>query len=262
MEPNFAEVQKTFTAHMRDPTANPGPTDIEDRRLQIYRDLVFNNIESLIAGSFPVLKTIYPAEQWKILIRAFVRDHISHTPHFPKMPQEFLMFLKEQEQLEHPFAFPFAFPFTMELAHYEWLELAIDLDTRNITHNPVSSAEAFIDQCPVINPISTTVGFSWPVHEIGPDFLPTEAPELPTYIVVYRNSELKTGFMELNPLAAMLIDKISTKANQTGKDILLQISREIGHTNPDVVIQGGCELMYEMAAKHILLGTHPKQIKT
>ena len=100
------------------------------------------------------------------------------------------------------------------------------------------------------------------MHEIGPDFLPTEAPELPTYIVVYRNSELKTGFMELNPLAAMLIDKISTKANQTGKDILLQISREIGLTNPDVVIQGGCELMYEMAAKHILLGTHPKQIKT
>ena len=260
MSPNFAEVQKTFTAHMRDPASNPGPADIEDRRLQIYRDLVFNNIESLIAGSFPVLKTIYPAEQWKILIRAFVRDHISHTPHFPKMPQEFLMFLQHKEQEESEF--PFAFPFTMELAHYEWLELAIDLDTRNITHNPVSSAEAFIDQCPVINPISTTVGFSWPVHEIGPDFLPAEAPELPTYIVVYRNSELKTGFMELNPLAAMLIEKIGTNANQTGKEILQQISNDIGHANSSVVIQGGCELMYEMAAKHILLGTTPKQIET
>ena len=212
MTPNFVEVQKTFTAHMRDPSVNPGPADIEDRRLQIYRDLVFNNIESLISGSFPVLKTIYPAEQWKLLIRAFVRDHISHTPHFPKMPQEFLMFLQHKEQ-DGP-EFPFAFPFTMELAHYEWLELAIDLDTRHITHNPVSSAEAFIDQCPVINPISTTVGFSWPVHEIGPDFLPAEAPELPTYIVVYRNSQLKTGFMELNPLAAMLIEKINTNANQ------------------------------------------------
>ena len=260
MTPNFVEVQKTFTAHMRDPSVNPGPADIEDRRLQIYRDLVFNNIESLISGSFPVLKTIYPAEQWKLLIRAFVRDHISHTPHFPKMPQEFLMFLQHKEQ-DGP-EFPFAFPFTMELAHYEWLELAIDLDTRHITHNPVSSAEAFIDQCPVINPISTTVGFSWPVHEIGPDFLPAEAPELPTYIVVYRNSQLKTGFMELNPLAAMLIEKINTNANQTGKEILQQISREIGHTNPAIIIKGGCELMYEMAAKHILLGTTPKQIET
>jgi len=260
MTPNFVEVQNTFTAHMRDPSVNPGPADIEDRRLQIYRDLVFNNIESLISGSFPVLKTIYPAEQWKFLIRAFVRDHISHTPHFPKMPQEFLMFLQHKEQ--HGPEFPFAFPFTMELAHYEWLELAIDLDTRHITHNPVSSAEAFIDQCPVINPISTTVGFSWPVHEIGPDFLPAEAPELPTYIVVYRNSELKTGFMELNPLAAMLIEKIGTNANQTGKEILQQISSDIGHANSSVVIQGGCELMYEMAAKHILLGTTPKQIET
>ena len=260
MTPNFVEVQKTFTAHMRDPSVNPGPADIEDRRLQIYRDLVFNNIESLISGSFPVLKTIYPAEQWKLLIRAFVRDHISRTPHFPKMPQEFLMFLQHKEQ-DGP-EFPFAFPFTMELAHYEWLELAIDLDTRNITHNPVSNAEAFIDHCPVINPVSTTVGFSWPVHEIGPDFLPAEAPELPTYIVVYRNSQLKTGFMELNPLAAMLIEKINTNANQTGKEILQQISREIGHTNPAIIIKGGCELMYEMAAKHILLGTTPKQIET
>lgn len=52
MTPNFVEVQKTFTAHMRDPSVNPGPADIEDRRLQIYRDLVFNNIESLISGSF------------------------------------------------------------------------------------------------------------------------------------------------------------------------------------------------------------------
>lgn len=258
MSANFAEVQKTFTAHMRDPSVNPGPADIEDRRLQIYRDLVFNNIESLIAGSFPVLKTIYPAEQWKILIRTFVRDHISHTPHFPKMPQEFLMFLQEQEQLEHPFAFPF----TLELAHYEWLELAIDLDTRNITHTPVSSAETFIHQCPVINPISTTVGFSWPVHEIGPNFLPEAAPELPTYIVVYRNSALKTGFMELNPLAAMLLEKISATANGTGEEILQQISSEIGHANPSLVIQGGCELMYEMAAKHILLGARPKQTET
>ena len=68
--------------------------------------------------------------------------------------------------------------------------------------------------------------------------------------------------MELNPLAAMLIEKINTNANQTGKEILQQISREIGHTNPAIIIKGGCELMYEMAAKHILLGTTPKQIET
>ena len=260
MSPDFAEVQKTFTAHMRDPVLNPGPADIEDRRLQIYRDLVFNNIESLIAGSFPVLKTISPAANWPLLLRAFVRDHIAHTPHFPKMPQEFLMFLQQKEQEDPDFSF--AFPFTMELAHYEWLELAIDLDTRIITHNPESSAETFLDQCPVINPISTIVGFSWPVHEIGPDFLPNKAPELPTYIVVYRNSELQTGFMELNPLAAMLIEKISANTNQTGKEVLQQISSDIGHANPSVVIQGGCELMYDMAAKHILLGVTPKQIET
>lgn len=259
MQAKFKEVQKAFTAHMRDPSVNSGPADIEDRRLKIYRDLVFNNINSLISGSFPVLKTIYPDQKWLSLIRAFVRDHISHTPHFPKMPQEFLTFLKEVEQQG-----TLEFPFTWELAHYEWLELAIDLDTRNIIHKPAANAELFLEQCPVINPISTTVGFNWPVHEIGPDHLPEELPEQPTYIVVYRNAGLKTGFMELNPLAAMLLEKISADENRTGQEILLQISKEIDHPDPSIIVQGGCELMYQMTAKHILLGTQKKhkQAKT
>ena len=47
--------QFELTRHLRDPQASPAPAGIEDRRLAIYRDLFFNNIESLLSGNFPVI---------------------------------------------------------------------------------------------------------------------------------------------------------------------------------------------------------------
>ena len=43
--PMFQQTQYAFAAHLRDPDANPAPPDIEDRRMKIYRELVYNNIE-------------------------------------------------------------------------------------------------------------------------------------------------------------------------------------------------------------------------
>ena len=44
--------------HVRDPAAHPGPPGIEARRLKIYSDLVYNNLDGLLAGGFPVIKDL------------------------------------------------------------------------------------------------------------------------------------------------------------------------------------------------------------
>src|SRR6187401_1863361 len=48
--------QFAFAAHLRDPARHPAPDDIEDRRMAIYRDLVFNGLEALLASNFPVIR--------------------------------------------------------------------------------------------------------------------------------------------------------------------------------------------------------------
>ena len=45
-----------LAAHVRDPDAHAGPPGIEARRLKIYRDLVYNNLDGLLAGNFPVIR--------------------------------------------------------------------------------------------------------------------------------------------------------------------------------------------------------------
>ena len=76
--------QFALSKHIRDPEHSLPPPDIEDRRLAIYRDLFYNNIEGLLAGNFPVIREILADEAWNDLIRAFYRDHLCKTHLFPR----------------------------------------------------------------------------------------------------------------------------------------------------------------------------------
>ncbi|RKZ79734.1 MAG: DUF2063 domain-containing protein, partial [Gammaproteobacteria bacterium] len=48
--PSFIDTQYQFAGHIRDPEHNPAPADIEQRRMAIYRELFYNNIEGFIAN--------------------------------------------------------------------------------------------------------------------------------------------------------------------------------------------------------------------
>ena len=80
----ISTAQREFAAHMRGPDVNTAPTAIENRRLAIYRNLVFNNIESFLSSGFPILKSIANAEKWSQMVRDFIYRHESQTPYFFK----------------------------------------------------------------------------------------------------------------------------------------------------------------------------------
>src|SRR5690606_9656663 len=109
-----------FTQHLRSPAQHPAPSGIEDRRMGIYRDLVYNNIAGFIAGAFPILKEILDETYWQTLVRDFVSHHTSQTPYFLEISQEFLAYLAHErsQRAEDP-------PFLLELAHYECVELVL-----------------------------------------------------------------------------------------------------------------------------------------
>jgi len=248
---NFKDVQNVFTQHMRDPENNPAPEGVEDRRIGIYRDLVFNNIQSFIGNSFPVLRKITADENWHQMLRDYVSRHKSHTPLFPKMPQEFLQYL-EHERGEQPEDYPFI----LELAHYEWIEIALSLDTREIDVSNVDLKGDLLNGIPVLNPISIALAYRWPVHEISPTFLPESPPNEQTYIIVYRKQNDEIGFIVLNPVSAKLIEYLQADEKLTGREILTNIAEELNHPNPDVVIKGGLEIMQDFLGKDLLLGTN------
>ena len=251
---HFQDIQNVFTQHMRDPENNAGPEEIEDRRLKVYRELVYNNIEGFIANSFPVLRKIIDDEYWHKMMRDYVAHHQAHTPLFPKMPQEFLQYLEHERKEsvdDHPFM--------LELAHYEWVETSLSLDSRDISFDEVEKDGDLLESIPVVSPLVMPLAYQWPVHKVSPEFLPDTMPEQATYLLVYRDRNDDVGFIELNPVSAKLIEVCLDNTNQlSGKDILLSIAEQLQHPDPDVVIKGGLEIMQDFKNKDIILGTRLK----
>ena len=242
------EQQHIFTQYMRDPENSPMPDDIEPRRMSIYSDLVFRNIENFIANSFPVLRQVIHDDEWHIILRGFLKKHISRTPYFPKLPLEFLNYLEqEQDEIELP-------AFCIELAHYEWIEISLSFDPREISFENVNQGGDLLKGIPVLNLLVQPLICQWPVHKISSNFVPKEKPDEPTYLIVYRDHLYDVGFIELNQIAAKLIEELQKNTDKTGEEILLDIAKQLQHPDPKVVIKGGSEVIQDFKKKDILLG--------
>lgn len=249
----FQELQFGFTGNIRDPEGAPAPPDIEERRMEIYRDLLYQNVQNFLAGTFPVLRNICTDERWHELMRDYFRDHHAHTPLFPKMPQEFLHYLEHGRARR-----PGDFPFLLELAHYEWVELALSIDARDIDRTGIDRHGDLLEGIPVLSPLAWPLAYRFPVQRIRPDFLPDAAPDQPTYLVVYRDEADKVGFLELNPVAARLTELIQEESGRPGRALLQQIATELQHPDPAVVISGGLEILEEMRARDVVLGVRAR----
>ena len=84
---SFKDIQYQFTRHIRDPANAPAPGDIEERRMAIYRDLLYRNVESFLANSFPVLRKVIRDDDWHSLMREyFQKPPVPHTPVPPDAP--------------------------------------------------------------------------------------------------------------------------------------------------------------------------------
>jgi uncharacterized protein len=247
---NFIEVQKAFTQHIRDPDNIPAPAGIESRRIEIYRRLLYRNVEAFLSNCYPVIRKITPDDQWHAMIRDYFKIHRARTPLFPRMPKEFLFYL-EKERGDHPEDFPFL----AELAHYEWAEVELSYDSRVFTESEADPAGDLLAGIPVLNELILPLVYQYPVHKIGPEFLPPEPPAQPAYLLIYRNRDERVGFIELNPVSARLIELLLQQTGEPGHVLLHRIAKELRHPSPDTVIDGGHKIMRLMLAKDIILGT-------
>ena len=243
----FQQHQYAFAAHIRDPRHTPCPNDVSAERMKVYQELLFNNIEGVLSNAFPVLKSLYADADWLSLVNGFFQTHHAQTPYFSKLPEEFLNYL--QTDYQHSENDP---AFMLELAHYEWVELALaiddaTLDTANTFDGDPLAAIA------TLSPLAWLLEYRFPVHQISPDNRPETAPAQPTYLVVYRDRQDDVGFLELNPVTARLLQLISQNTKQSGREMLEQIASEIAHPNPQAVIDFGRQTLTDLISRDVVL---------
>jgi len=245
--PRLRAQQLALTRHLRDPQAAPAPDGIEDRRVAIYRDLVFNNVESLLAGNFPVLKQVL-GDDWRVLVRDFFRVHRAQTPLFPELGRELLRFLEARDN-DAP-ALP---PFAGELAHYEWVELALQISDAELPCH--DAAGDLLDGIPALSPLAWPLAYAWPVHRIGPDHRPDAPPPEPTLLLVRRGTDGDVRFSQLSPLAFRLLQRLDESPELTGRAQLEALAVEAGHADVAAFVEQGRSLFEQMRGVGVVLGT-------
>jgi hypothetical protein len=241
--------QYAFTAHIRDPRANPRPAGVPARRMKVYNELLYNNLEGFLLACFPVTRRILGKRRWSALVRAFFAGHRCRSPFFREIPSEFVQWLQaaRQRAADDP-------PFLGQLAHYEWVELALDVSPAQPPLERIDAAGDLLAARPALNPVGMQLTYGFPVHRIGPRFQPQAPDPHPTHILVFRDLQDRVRFNVLNPVTARLLALLES-GERSGRQALLQIAGELGHAQPDIVVEGGRQILEDLHSQQAVLGT-------
>ena len=242
--------QYAFAAHIRDPAHAPAPADVEPRRMAVYTELFYNNIEALLAANFPVIRRLHDDAAWHALVRDFYREHRSHTPLFTEIAREFIRHL--EQRAESAAGDP---PFLLELAHYEWSELALSLDDAEIDAIDCDVDGDVLQGVPVLSPLLRVLAYRYPVQHIGPDFAPGEPSSQPVLILLVRDRRDEVRFTEIDALTAMLIERLGANRDLSGQACLDALLHELGRGDDDALRTGGIDILHLLRSRDAILGT-------
>jgi hypothetical protein len=257
--------QQLALAHwIRDPASNAPPPGIEPRRLRVYRELVRNTIEGLLASQFPVIRRLRGDPFWHALVDGFIREHRAQTPLFPEVGQELIAWLSARagdvsrgegarcsdashtRDNAHPAFLP-------ELAHYEWAELGIALSDAVEDTAMVDPEGDLLQGVPVLSPQAWPLAYVWPVDRIRPDYQPEQPPAEPTLLMLQRAADHTIKFARLDPLGYALLEQIRS-APASGREIVQRLADAWGIPG-EPLLSPAQGMLTSMRERGVVLGT-------
>jgi len=245
---DFREFQATFAARIRDPRGHPRPQGVPARRMRVYEELLFGNLEGFLLACFPVTVKLLGVRSWRSTVRRFFAEHRCRSPLFRDIPGEFLRWLEKQAATLYPDR-----PWLYEFMHYEWLELDVSIDPAAAACE-VDPRGDLLAGHPVLNPTARLACYHYPVHRIGPRFKPKAADGALHCYLLYRDHDDVVRFTVLNAVTARLLEVLRDES-LTGEGILRRIARELKHDQPHTLVEHGRGLLEQLRAAGALHGT-------
>ena len=241
---DFQKTQLAFIDHLKDPATHPFSHGIEPRRMEIYRDLFFNNIKGFLSSGFPVLESLYTVEQWNALARQFFAEHECRSPYFTDISKEFVEYLSNEYERQ-----PHDPIFMAELAHYEWMELTVSI--RKQTQTQIHDAAQKITAVQ-LSQLASVVSYQFPVHQISQDYQPSEPGE-PVYLVIHRDSDDQVDFTLITAMTAHLLVTIENNQHLSLESLNQSMIESLPQIEPTQVIQGVNHIVQQMLEQQILV---------
>jgi len=252
--PSFQQYQQEFTAYLRDPVNQQRPKDVVPKRMDVYKEIVFNNLFESVSACFPVTQKVIGKREWLKLVRGFFCNHSANTPIFRKIPEEFLSYLtsiNSSDESNLP-------PYLTSLCHYEWVELLVSTmvnlaDEVAIQDRTINLTGDLLENQPAFTPTMQLLNYEYAVQKISPRYKPTD--KVNTQLLVYRDADYAVNFIELNPVTYRLIKLLQEKGT-SGKRALHMIANELGLLETESVILFGLDILEVLRSQGVILGVY------
>jgi hypothetical protein len=242
---SFKHHQTVFASYIRNPEKNAVPNGVKPERMEMYRELFFNNIEGFLTANFPVLRSLFSEHDWILLAQDFFENHVCETPHFSEIPEEFLAYLQNERKNSNDL------PFLFELAHYEWVEMALSIsfaDFEKMLLDNLSQTKL------KLSPLACVLAYQFPVQKICAEFMPMKS-EQPTFLVVYRNENDVVQFLEITPLTFQLLQLVEHSSEQTTDFYFEKLAEFAPTISAEILSEKGLEILENFVKRGVIVAT-------
>lgn len=225
--PDYQRIQQQFANYIRDPANNTAPPGVEQRRMDIYKRIFFNNLASFCAKSFKSFRPFVDDDQWDKLIRGFMREHVCSSPYFKDIPLAFIEYLEESDRDSTDY------PFMSEMCHLDAMRMQLRLA-------PDAPRCANLDVCreSTVFQLSSTVrllSYQWPVHKLTPSTWNSQQPKQPTWLIAFRDRNDQVEVLGTNAHTFRMLELLEHPL--TLKTLTAQLSEEFSVADESLVNQ-------------------------
>ena len=251
MTNDFQALQRQLTAHLRNPEKNPPPEGPEDRRIAIYRRLVFGNVSRLLAANFPLTRIQLRKAGFSALIRDFLREHRAATPYFPRLAGELRAWYQktQSDRAKDP-------PWLGELILYESEKRRLRNAADPVLNPQIDPDGNVVSGVPAPSPLLRLLTLRYPVHKGKAGRLDDEPPQAPSFLLLRRDRAGRVRTEELGVLAAGLLAMILDGDRQTGRDLLESMLEQAPPDSRPALMRQGQDELRRFQRIGVLLGAY------
>lgn len=238
MSESLKQLQNSFS-HAARGHEETQSIEFDKRKLSIYQELLLNNLHELVSPCFPVLLSILPNEIWRGILKDFSKHYHVTTPIFHELPFFLVEYLKIHPVPDYPYAY--------ELAHYEWIELEVELIEPQKTQS-ATGAISLLEQEWQLSVTARLLEYNYEVDKISPDYQPQQ--EVKTYLIVYQ-IEGEVEFLKINELSFQLLSMM-LQESMSAREIIQLICEMYPKLNENELVSACIPLITQLYEEGIL----------
>ena len=118
----------------------------------------------------------------------------------------------------------------------------------------IDAAAALLDGRPLLSPLAWPLAYAWPVHRIGPGFLPAAPPPAPTLLLLHRDAGGRVRFHSPSPLAWRLLQRLDEAPTLSGRAQLEALAAEAGAAADAGFLREGTAMLLRWHHEGIVAG--------